>query len=38
VKSVEIFWPVTGQTQSLGPLKLDRLYRVSEGAAAVDGG
>jgi hypothetical protein len=38
VTSVEIFWPVTGQQQSLGPLKLDRLYRVREGAATVDEG
>lgn len=31
IKAVEIFWPVTGQTQTLKNLALDQFYRVREG-------
>jgi hypothetical protein len=33
IESVEIFWPVTGQTQHLTGLALDRFYRIREGDA-----
>jgi len=32
IQSVEIFWPVTGKTQTLTGLSLDRFYRVREDA------
>ncbi|MBI3414067.1 MAG: CRTAC1 family protein [Verrucomicrobia bacterium] len=31
IKRVEIFWPITGQTQVLANLTLDKFYRVREG-------
>jgi hypothetical protein len=31
IKRVEIFWPVTGKTQVLEGLEMDRFYRVREG-------
>jgi hypothetical protein len=31
VKTVEIFWPVTGQTQKITGLAMDRFYRIREG-------
>jgi hypothetical protein len=34
IKRVEIFWPVTGVTQIVTGLEINRLYRVREGAAA----
>jgi len=33
IRAVEIFWPVTGQTQALKNLPMDHFYRVREGAA-----
>jgi hypothetical protein len=33
IKRVEIFWPVTGITQVVGGLEINRLYHVREGAA-----
>ena len=35
VERVEIFWPVTGRTQVLTGLQLDRTYTVREGEAAA---
>jgi len=35
VKRVEIFWPVTGETQVLENLEANRCYHVVEGAAAA---
>jgi hypothetical protein len=34
IKGVEIFWPVTGLTQVVTGLELNRFYHVREGAAA----
>jgi hypothetical protein len=31
VSSIEIFWPVTGQTQKFKNLAADRFYRIVEG-------
>jgi hypothetical protein len=31
IKRIEIFWPVTGKTQSFEGLAMDRFYRVREG-------
>jgi hypothetical protein len=33
IEKVEIFWPVTGKTQTLTGLALDRFYKVREGEA-----
>jgi len=35
IEFVEIFWPTTGQTQTLKGLALDRFYKVREGDAAA---
>ena len=35
IQSVEILWPVTGQTQTLKDLAMDRFYKVREGDAAA---
>ncbi len=35
VEKVEVFWPVTGKTQTLTGLELDRFYKVREGDAAA---
>ncbi len=35
IASLEIFWPVTGQTQRLSGLKPDRRYRVREGVESA---
>jgi len=34
IKAVEIFWPVSGETQMLTGLEINRFYNVREGAAA----
>jgi hypothetical protein len=34
IKRVEIFWPVTGLTQVVTGLEINRLYQIREGAAA----
>lgn len=34
IESVEIFWPTTGQTQTLRGFSIDRFYTVREGDAA----
>ncbi|HMJ91564.1 MAG TPA: CRTAC1 family protein, partial [Candidatus Acidoferrum sp.] len=31
IQSVEIFWPVTGETQTITGLGMDRMYRIREG-------
>ena len=31
IASVEVFWPVTGQTQTLTGLQPDRFYKITEG-------
>lgn len=33
IKRIEIFWPVTGETQTLAGLEMDRFYRIREGDA-----
>lgn len=35
IESVEIFWPTTGETQTLRGLSMDRFYAVREGDAAA---
>lgn len=35
IKRAEIFWPVTGSTQVVTGLEINRLYQVREGAPAV---
>ena len=35
VKRVEIFWPVSGLTQTVTGLEINRLYRIREGVAAA---
>ncbi len=35
IEQVEVFWPVTGETQQLTGLEMDRFYRVREGDAAA---
>ncbi len=32
IRLIEIFWPVTGQTQKLRGLEMDRFYKIREGA------
>ena len=33
IKSIEVFWPVTGRTQTFSDLPLDGFYRIREGEA-----
>ena len=33
IKAVEVYWPVTGKTQTLSNLSLDGFYRIREGEA-----
>jgi hypothetical protein len=35
IRSVEIFWPVTGMTQVLTGIEINRLYHVREGDPPV---
>ena len=35
IKRVEIFWPVTGQTEVLTGLEINHFYRIQEGIAAA---
>lgn len=35
IERVEIFWPVTGETESVRGLELDHAYRVREGSGAA---
>ncbi|MCC6235022.1 MAG: ASPIC/UnbV domain-containing protein, partial [Verrucomicrobiales bacterium] len=36
LERVEIEWPVTGRTQTLRGLELDRAYRIWEGESRVE--
>jgi hypothetical protein len=36
IKRIEIFWPVTGKTQVLEGLEMDRFYRVKEGETKAE--
>jgi len=36
ITAIEILWPVTGKTQVLKNLEMDRFYKVSEDAAAAE--
>jgi hypothetical protein len=37
IRRVEVFWPTTGQTQTVRDLSMDHFYRLREGAVSAQG-